>query len=70
MLKKIAITGIGTQILGGIAPTLVALTNGITKVITANMDSIVRFISATVVARRMRTPSSAPPLSNICRKRA
>lgn len=45
-----SITGIGTQILGAIAPTLVSLTNGITKVITGNMDNIVRFVAGAAVA--------------------
>lgn len=38
-----AITGIGAQILQGVAPALIGLTNGVTRVINANMDSIVRF---------------------------
>lgn len=45
-----SITGIGTQILGGIAPVLEQLTSGVTKVITANMGNIVRFVSGAAVA--------------------
>jgi len=45
-----SINGIGTQILGGIAPTLVQLTSAVTKTTTANMGNIVRFTSGAAVA--------------------
>ena len=37
------ITGLGTQILGGVAPVLTALVNGISQAIQSNMSNIVRF---------------------------
>lgn len=43
-----AITGIGAQILQGVAPALIGLTNGVTKTINANMGSIVRFVAGLV----------------------
>lgn len=43
-----AITGIGAQILQGVAPALIGLTNGVTRVINANMDGIVRFAAGLV----------------------
>jgi hypothetical protein len=43
------ITGLGSQILGGVAPALSALVNGIANAIQKNMDSIVDFVSRIVV---------------------
>jgi hypothetical protein len=43
-----AITGIGAQILQGVAPALIGLTNGVTRTINANMGSIVRFVAGLV----------------------
>jgi hypothetical protein len=42
------ITGLGNQILGGVAPVLTALVNGISQVIQDNMGNIVRFAVWTV----------------------
>jgi hypothetical protein len=43
------VTGLGAQILGGVAPALSALVNGIAGAIKANMDQIVEFVSRIVV---------------------
>ena len=40
----LAFTGIGAQVLQGVAPSLIALTNGIARAIQQNMDRIVRFV--------------------------
>lgn len=43
-----AFTGIGSQILQGVAPTLIGLTNAVTTVIQKNMANIVRFVSGAI----------------------
>lgn len=43
-----AITGVGTQVLVGVAPALNALVTGITRTIQANMANIVRFVAGVV----------------------
>lgn len=42
-ILEATITGLGTQILGGVAPVLTALVNGVSQAIQSNMGNIVRF---------------------------
>lgn len=42
------ITGLGTQILGGVGPVLTSLVNGISRAISDNMTNIVRFATQAV----------------------
>lgn len=43
-----AVTGVGTQVLVGVAPALDALVTGVTRTIQANMANIVRFVAGVV----------------------